>query len=571
MKEKTQRPALVEACESENRRLKDDPNVLCVGFGLRRRGGKPEYEVCLVYHVFKKFKKVEEIESCGSGLIPKEMQGYPTDVVEVQEGRPAGSPTGDRGSRIENPLVGGTSTTVLSDWHSFPTGYGTLGGLCFDENTGEALALSNAHVWGMDVGKDVIQPWMPVSEYLEATIKLLACGPIISYILDTTVPSPLTAGLTAGAAAAYIASIASDMEDPSRWGQRVGPIPAANEKTEKERIHIESEIPYRPFAGRPYSVKTSWNYTRETTGGSLHQTITKIRKNTHTIIGKQVWTEYEKYNPGDRVKICAAIETDKVNNSEDYFVVAHCFPKSNPEQVIQRILTPGECKYFEKEETCIHGFQENHKPEDIAQFPFKESIFTFESPVSSEFHGPWPMNDPTGKVVLRIPSSNLKVTFPPSFQVRVEVFHTNQAIEIHAYDDLGQLVSSIKGSEKEDEPQILSLMGPNITQLILSGGGGEGFLVGICVDRKKEVNKIPTIKADISKRFVYTGNLDLDLHEPPGKWGITLFVQTVNNFPISANPIDSAKTIGGIMVSDNIVDSKECTCSLLIDHIFEVV
>ncbi|MFX0090453.1 MAG: hypothetical protein ACFFBD_01725, partial [Candidatus Hodarchaeota archaeon] len=49
------------------------------------------------------------------------------------------------------------------------------------------------------------------------------------------------------------------------------------------------------------------------------------------------------------------------------------------------------------------------------------------------------------------------------------------------------------------------------------------------------------------------GNLDLDLHEPPGKWGITLFVQTVNNFPISANPIDSAKKIGGIVVSDNIV------------------
>jgi len=198
------RERLSDVAEAERRRLEGDPNVLTVGYGLRLRGGKAQYEVCVQYHVTKKLRSAEEIRSAGSQPIPKEVGGYPTDVIETHTARPHrndGAPTGSRGSRIENPLIGGVSTTVLSDWHSFPTGFGTLGGICFDRSNGDAMAISNAHVWGSETGKDCIQPWMPTGEYLTAAVKLLTCGPA-AFILDMTAPSPLTVGLSAAAAAA---------------------------------------------------------------------------------------------------------------------------------------------------------------------------------------------------------------------------------------------------------------------------------------------------------------------------------------------------------------------------------
>lgn len=559
----------------ENVRLKNDPNISSVGYGLKIRDGKPIFEPCLQYFVKRKFIKTEDIVKVGSEIIPKEKMGFATDVIQEPVFRPSdkGSPTGDRGSRKENPLVGGTSTTVLSDWYSFPTGYGTLGGICFDAVTGEKLAISNAHVLGMESGKDVIQPWLPASEYLEATVKFLACGPVISYILDTTVPSPLTAILTIAAAGAWTAAIASDAEDPVRWGQRVGALPAADERTQRERIRVNAEIPFRPFAGRFYSIGTSWDYTRETTGGSFHQALNKTRENNHTLVGKRVWTDRGQYNPGDRVRICAELQTDKAENAHDYFVVAHCFPQSNPGRVVQRILEAGECKYVENQEICIHGFQENFVSGSQVKFPFSQKVFTFESKGSSVFYGPWPAGDPNGKIALRIPYyAGLTIKFPPSSRVKVEVFHYCAPVKAEALNDLGQTLVSATTTVEQNVLQTLTFTGSNITQLVLSGGGGEGFLVGICVFNEKFLGESSSVSdGKKGKRFVYAGDLFLDLHEPEGKWGVTLFVQTVNNLPVSTEPAVSAQTVGGIVVSDNIVDLPECTCSLLLDHIFEVV
>ena len=64
------------------------------------------------------------------------------------------------------------------------------------------------------------------------------------------------------------------------------------------------------------------------------------------------------------------------------------------------------------------------------------------------------------------------------------------------------------------------------------------------INREKEIQKYPsTYDERQGKRFVYTGTLDLDLHEPPDKWGNTLIAQTVNNFPITADPVISAQIL----------------------------
>jgi hypothetical protein len=200
---------LQAAVEKERTRLAADPNVVGVGFGPKIQGGKHVPGVALRYLVREKHADEDAIRKAKSEPLPREVDGFPTDVEVATADQPDdnGPPTGSRGGRQEDPIVGGTSTTVLSDWHSFPTGYGTLGGICFDASSGDSMAISNAHVWGEDIGRDVIQPWLPLDEYVESVVKLLACGPVISYLTEWIWPSPLTAGLAAGAAAVGTAAI----------------------------------------------------------------------------------------------------------------------------------------------------------------------------------------------------------------------------------------------------------------------------------------------------------------------------------------------------------------------------
>jgi hypothetical protein len=162
--------------------LAKDPNLVGVGFGLKVVGGKPRLEAVLQYHVRTKLASQEEIRKMGSEPVPQEVEGYKTDVhtwtlARRTVGCPSSHrPTGDRGSRKEDPLVGGTSTSILGSFMSFPTSYGTLGGICFDTSNGQSMALSNAHVYGSDTGHDAIQPFTPVLDYLGGAVEWLACG-----------------------------------------------------------------------------------------------------------------------------------------------------------------------------------------------------------------------------------------------------------------------------------------------------------------------------------------------------------------------------------------------------------
>lgn len=460
-------------------------------------------------------------------------------------------------------------TTVLSDWYSFPTGYGTLGGICFDSDSGAEMVISNAHVLGMESGKDVIQPWMPTDEYLEAVIKLLTCGPTVSSTLDTTLPSPLTLGLAAAAAGAWAAASASDAEDPSRWGQRVGGVPPRDVRTEFERIHIKADLPNRPFAGRPYSSNITWDYTRETTGGTFNKSITTERKNENVLVSKRVWTERSTYHSGERVRICAEVITNYVNSPEDYFVVAQCFPKSNPERIIHRILVPGEFKYSKqiKEKNCFFGFSPRYKSGDTINFPFDYGDFHFEGTDPARFYGPWPTHDPQAVTVLRIPQDGLEIAFPASSQVQVQIYHTFLPVNTEAYNEANQLVASNTSTNEQNVSQVLDLIGTEITHVKVSGGGGEGNIVGMCIYQKSEETQMQ----EGEYRFIYTGQFDLELREPQNKWGIALFVQTVNNVPVSVDPAVAAGTIGGVTVSNNIEDSGACGVVMLLDHIFDVI
>ena len=565
-----ERSTLDVACHRENVRLAKDPNVMCVGFGLRQRAGKYEMEACLTYYVYTKFTTDKDIKAAGSTPISSDAEGYPTDVIVVHDTRPAQCPddkdfpVGARGGRQEDPLVGGTSSTVLSDWHSFPTGYGTLGGVCFDQASGDAMALSNAHVWGEDTGKDVIQPWLPLDEYLEAAVKLSLCG-ITSYLIDWTAPSPATIGLGAAAAGAWIATACADHEDPSRWGQRVTGSLGDGALTDRESIHISAEVPPVPLAGRAYKTKTQWDYTRITNVSDTNANVVEDRLNKHILLAKRVWADEPKYKPGARVRICAELLTQEHVRPEDYFVVAHCYPHTDPSDVYRRVLLPGACRRRKDLHWYFYGFPPPAVPKEQAPGHIKVKEFEIVNVNGTHFWGPLPACDPNSVTALTIPKDGLFCSVPPCTEAIVKVLHTNSAIKVEACNSAGIIVGTVTGTNDQHIVQDLRINAIEITTLKITAGGGEGHLLGI------EARQ--TFVSEYQRKFThlhYHGTLDLGVGLDPDKWNIVLYVQTVDNSGKDADPIKAAQNIGGIVTSAN-VSVIGCTTIMLLDHVFDVI
>ena len=577
--QKPQRPsekALADVVAAEAQRCEADPNVACVGFGLKFVKGRPTLRAAVQYHVYRKLATPDEIRAAGSQPVLPKVEGYDTDVLEWTIDRPANCPgskppTGERGGRKEDPLIGGTSTTVLGDFFSFPTGYGTLGGICFDASSGDAMALSNAHVYGDDIGNDAIQPWLPGSEYLEASLKYLFCGGPVSHLFFWTAPSPLTTILTTAAAAAWTAAIASDAEDPSRWAQRTGPVPAAGVQTQRERVHLEANIPYLPFPGRQWESKTSWQVTRVTTAGETSVSTTDNRPNEHVLVGKRVFTDREVYRGGDRVTICAQLFFPVDNTPPDRFVVAHCVPLSDPERIVRRVLVPdhGPCLKYDqqREPVCLRGFEPQAPGLTQMSFRVKAGSFVLFSDADSTTLLPASAPDnPSGVNALRIPTpASLKIACPPSTYVALQVFHLNQPIRAVAISANGTQVATATSTPQRGVMQVLELTGLEIVRVEVEGGGGEGYLAGICVDKRQ----IDVGSHRVRGRY-YTGELTLARNEPPGKWGIVVVSQTLDNTPTGGDPVAAATRLGGIVDSANVVETGECACTILFDATFDV-
>jgi hypothetical protein len=562
-----QRPRLAEVAQAEQQRLAGDPNVVTVGYGLRQRSGKVEYEVCVQYHVRKKIANSAEITRAGSQPIPKDVSGYPTDVVEVVAARPRkndGPPTGSRGSHIENPLIGGVSTTVLSDWHSFPTGYGTLGGLCFDRSNSDAMAISNAHVWGLDNGRDCIQPWIPVGEYVGAVLKLLLCGPL-AYVLDTQLPSPLTVGLVYGAAAAWAAAAASDAEDPSRWGQRTSALPPSGAITTSETIRMAAKLPDFPFAGRAYTSEVRWDYTRHTTAGDFATSIVHKRSNEHVLVGKLVWTDRGEYRAGEQVHICAEVISQQISDPRQFFVVAVCYPDSHPDRIVYRVLRPAGCREFQASRpVCFRGVPDPLPSGGGSNYTINLDPFRFESRTPARAV-PAPASSPfAGINVLELPASPLRVVFPPSTRVTFEVFQPKGPVSVTGRSSSGRQVASVTGAGPSSDPETLTLEANEMVEAVLACPAGGALLVGMCVSKQ------PGRKADDAHHLQYAGDLELDLQEKKDRWNIVLQVQSLNPSSPQANPIDAARIVGGIPSATCAVVCG-CIVFMLLDHVFDVV
>jgi hypothetical protein len=561
---------------AEAERCRQDPNIVAVGFGLKFAKGRPTMQVALHYYVRQKLSSEDEIRALGSEPVPVDIDGYATDVVQWMPDRALACPepevpTGERGSRKEDPLVGGTSTTVLADFYSFPTGYGTLGGICFDVASGDAMALSNAHVYGEETGNDAIQPFLPTSEYLEATAKYLFCGGPLAHLFFWTAPSPLTAILTTAAAGAWVAAAASDAEDPSRWGQRTGPVPPAGETTERERIRIEADVPHLPFPGRVWRTKTSWDYTRITGGGTLSTSTTEARVNEHVLAGKRVFTDRRLYQGGQSVQICAELFTPTQSRPIERFVVAHCFPLADPGRIIRRVLTldDGRCRKMDQpgERICVRGFSEQVPGVTQVSFRYMAPPFILfsDAPVTHVlFAGA--AGNPSGLNALRLPQpAGLKIACPPSTHIELHVFSHGGGIEAIAISANGLEAARAQTSGPAGEIETLTLSGLEIVRIELRSLRGDGYLVGLCVDKRRI-----GVPDHIALSRFYSGSIKLEKAEPPGRWGVMVVSQSLDDTPTGGDPVDAARKLSGVVDSANVVEIGPCVCTILYDATFEV-
>jgi hypothetical protein len=162
-------------------------------------------------------------------------------------------------------------------------------------------------------------------------------------------------------------------------------------------------------------------------------------------------------------------------------------------------------------------------------------------------------------------SNVMQIACPPSTHVELEVFHTSKRIRATAYSANGVRIDEAESTDDQGIPQTLRLTGIEIVRIVVEGGGGEGYLGGICVDKRR-------IDAEQRKAVLryYRGTLDLPPREPAGKWAVIVVSQTLDATPTGGDPITAARRLGGIVDSANATEIGQCACSILFDHTFDV-
>jgi len=351
-----------------------DPNVQTIGWGLASRGGTLEDGVCIVFYVHQKLPSEKSIQGIGSQPIPDEIEGFKTDV-QLAAARP--TQAGSRDETKYDPLLGGVATSNAEHHIAWFNSYGTLGVLARDNATSAPVALSNWHVWadGGEVGDQIIQPGHPTAgDHVEAVGKVLACGPLITSLIEWEVPSPLTGGLYGGAAAAAAAAALSDYRDPNRRGQD-NTLPEPGDLTLKEVVDVEIEYPQLPLPGLPFETDVKWQYARETVDQVLKFEVEEKNTNTQFLLGKMVVTDKAHYNPGETVQLTAAIWDYQPRPCDGYHVMAHLISHKKPDSALRVVLHPTACprtfpkeppKDDQQEEICIE-FEDY----PTGQYPYK--------------------------------------------------------------------------------------------------------------------------------------------------------------------------------------------------------
>ncbi len=578
-----------------------DPNIKHISWGLGKSKGKLDKGVCIIFTVHQKTSSERIQKTLGTKKIPDVIEGIPTDVMESNPYKLASS-VGSRGDVIADPLNGGWTTSNADDHIIWFNGWGTLGLLCTDNDSGALMALSNWHVWadGGEEGDTIIQPGIPrAGDHVEGVTKVLACGPILTSLLEWESPDPIALGLYGGAAAAALAAALSDYRDPSRRGQDAT-IPGSNEKTKMEKIVVDTVYHDLPIPGTPFKTDVKWHYTRHTNVNTYEHSVSEGQINAQFLLGKYVTSNKQAYNPGEQAAISAAIWDYQPRPCDGYHVVAHLISESNPSVAYPLVLHPSVCPRNmpwyppdNNESTTVCYDFAKHKPG--TRFPsnhYFDWLLCYSIDKTDLLIVDWQTsNGGTNKGELMIGQRGLRFRHNPTSGIHITVAaFTSQRIEIKAYDHHGTLIGTGTSSGTSGAIEVINIAGQGISNVVVTGGGGEGVILKYCVDTEIENEQSTVFSPDVYKRLetahvkfkdvvarrakanrcCFEGTFRIPPTEQKGKWNVYLTVQNVNNVPQGTKPEIAAEIIGGHLLAVPAAQVAGCLFMMLGDHVFDI-
>lgn len=311
-----------------------DPNVVHVDLCLKVTGGVVQPSVyALGFFVRHKLAR-ETVEERGWALVPSDVDGVPTDVIDTH--RPAHGSVNEKDTRSQmfDTLVGG-----IAVGNADIDAYGTLGMTLLAADDGRLVGLTNEHVLVFDgdgqVGDDVLQPRFFLNS--EVSLDPADCCPD-GQLRYRGVDNPIVDAAAAVFAAAAIAAAASDDIDPHRRGQDATPVDPG-ERTRREVVQMEIGYPEIPLPGTPFTTKVRWRYERHTDGRVLTHEVDEEKQNEHHTPLQILITDRREYPRGADVELYAALSLDAYSRRCNYFVTAAVL-SPNGRQALKVVLRP---------------------------------------------------------------------------------------------------------------------------------------------------------------------------------------------------------------------------------------
>ncbi|HEY7376036.1 MAG TPA: hypothetical protein VIF57_28000 [Polyangia bacterium] len=526
---------------AEGRRLANDPNIIAVGHGAKLRCGQPVDGESVVFYVKEKLTSAEAISDRRSVAVPSTIDGFPTDVVEVGHLAAASAdrapPAGNRGTRIDDPLVGGVATMALgSAAPAGPGSYGTLGGQCFDSVSRTPLVLSNAHVWGTAQNTEIVQPIM-ASAVLGAGVTTAVTG-TPAVVVQTRIPTGVVAPVAFANSIAQTYLITGSSTDPLPPAQGATSVPATT-RTDSEQVTVTAPAAGLPPAGVRLSPTVAWDYQRVATGAVLQNSTSAARAATKMLTARRVFTNAASYTGSQPINLYGEVIPAPGGvgaTAANHFVLALLYPVATGDKFIPRVLRPTARQTVTTVTTSFSGFP-NPARAGVAVLPAVAGGFAVDSAVNGTFVTP-PVGSglPANTFVLTLPTGSVRLFVPIGTQVILDINLTGspgiaaQAIN-SARDAIATTVTQAQGTGGRT---LVTISASEIVEVVLTGVAN-AQLFGVTSKRSSPETTAP---------LAYAGTLSAADLNPKGKWGVSLFVQELDTgTPESANVAET--TIGG--------------------------
>jgi hypothetical protein len=522
----------------EGRRLALDPNIVSVGYGAKLRAGRPVAGESVVFFVKEKLASSRAIVDRQTACVPGTLGGFPTDVVEVGYLSAARAdrtpPVGHRGTRIDDPLIGGVATMNLGAAPAGPGGYGTLGGHAFDAVTRAPLLLSNAHVWGLASNTEVAQPIM-ASAILGASVTAASVGTPPA-LVHTRIPSGVVAPIAFANSVAQSYLITGSDADPITTGRAATSVSALT-RTDSEQVTVTAPAAGLAPAGVRLSPTLSWAYQRLSSSAVLQNTSNVARPVTKLLTARRLFSNAASYSGSQPINLYAEIIPAAGGApavASAHFALALLYPLAAGDRFIPRVLRRTARQTVTTLSTSFAGFPAPARA-GVAVLPALAGGFAVDSELTGAFVAP-PAGSglAAGTFVLRLPTGSVRLFVPIGTQVVIDINLTGSAgpLAVVALNSARDQVAATFTTAPGPSGRILvTLSASEIVEVVLTGVA-DAQLFGVTSRRASPETAAP---------LAYSATISAAELVPKGKWGVSLFVQEADSgVPESANVGESA-------------------------------